>query len=158
MLLNCRTLLGVLEADEVGHGVAQAGLGEGPAEENGQLSLVEIGRDCALIGWIMMLLCQLSYAIKTQLKAPKGTYLSLCIYGIRVSIIIDIIIIEPAPCCQSLSCAVAEVCLKGQLVSCSALASTATLSGQPRSPCLQGREIRPSIRSRPRLGDSRKVC
>ena len=56
MLLNCRTLLSVLEADEVGHGVAQAGLGEGPAEENGQLSLVEISRDCALIGWIMMML------------------------------------------------------------------------------------------------------
>ena len=72
MLLNCRTLLGVLEADEVGHGVAQAGLGEGPAEENGQLSLVEIIRGCALIGWIMMLLCQLCYAIKTQLKALKA--------------------------------------------------------------------------------------
>ena len=48
--------------------------------------------------------------------------------------------------------------LKGQLVSCSFLPGTARLSGQPRSPYLQGRESRERRRSRPRLGDSRNVC
>ena len=42
-------------------------------ERSEALSLVEISQDCALIGWIM-LLHQLSYAIKTQLKAPNGSF------------------------------------------------------------------------------------
>ena len=42
--------------------------------QTGSLSLVEVSRGCALIGWIVMLLCQLSYAVKPKLKAPKALY------------------------------------------------------------------------------------
>ena len=43
--------------------------------QSGDLSLVQISRDTVLsLVEIMMLLCQLSYAIKTQLKAPKAPY------------------------------------------------------------------------------------
>ena len=43
-------------------------------ERSEALSLVEISQDCALIGWILTLLHQPSYAIKTQLKAPNGSF------------------------------------------------------------------------------------
>ena len=45
--------------------------------QSSPLSLVQECRDFALIGWILIIvmLCQLSYAIKTrQLKAPKALY------------------------------------------------------------------------------------
>ena len=53
----------------------------GTPRQSAPLSLVKLRPNCLLIGWIMMFLCQLSYAIKTQLKAPKRTK-SLCLDSI----------------------------------------------------------------------------
>ena len=60
--------------------------------QSGALSLVQICPDTGLsLVEIIVVLRQLSYAIKTQLKAPKAPYyrciscLSLCLYGIRVA-------------------------------------------------------------------------
>ena len=68
-----------LPCPPVGEGELRA-VGPGPGvaawARNSQalLSLVEIHRHWVLIGWIMMLLRQLSYGIKTQFKATKLPY------------------------------------------------------------------------------------
>ena len=70
---------------QLGHTQSPHVLDHRPGDQSGDLSLVQIQRDTVLsLVEIMMLLRQLSFTIKTQLKAPKASTriscLSLCLY------------------------------------------------------------------------------